>query len=175
MAHNDKKGATMRHRLGVRKMGWAGTCLAFASSILVFAAPNSASAHEDPVHQDGYRHFAVYLNGDELRDGGDHNGWGMARLDLDPERETACYFLTWDRLDGVVTAFHLHAAPRGHDGPHWFDFFNDQHFRGKHNKTSGCVHSPRGKILEVINDPSDYYFAVHTTEHKEGALRGQLY
>jgi hypothetical protein len=29
--------------------------------------------------------------------------------------------------------------------------------------------------LDVINDPSDYYFAVHTTAHKDGALRGQLF
>jgi hypothetical protein len=175
-AHNDMKGAPMRHRLGIRKMGWAGTCLAFASSILVLAPPTSAMAQDsEPVHQDSYRHFVVFLTGDELRDGGDHRGWGMARLDLDPDRETACYYLTWDSLEGVVTAFHLHAAPRGHDGPHWFDFFNNQHFDGKHEKSWGCVHSPRGKILDVINDPSDYYFAVHTTAHKDGALRGQLF
>jgi hypothetical protein len=166
----------MRHREGIRKMGWAGTCLAFASSILVLSPPASAVAQDsDPVHQDGFRHFAVFLTGDELRDGGDHHGWGMARLDLDPAKDSACYLLTWHELDGVVTAFHLHAAPRGQDGPHWIDFFNDQHFDGKRHTVSGCVHSPHGKLLEVINDPSDYYFAVHTTEHKAGALRGQLF
>lgn len=175
MAHNDQKGAPMQHRASIRKMGWAGTCLAFASSILVLASPTSAAAQPDPVYQDSYRHFAVFLKGDELRDGGDRHGWGMARLDLDPERETACYLLSWHHLDGVVTAFHLHAAPRGHDGPHWFDFFNDQHFSRKQDEASGCVRVPRGKILDVLNEPSDYYFAVHTTAHKEGALRGQLF
>lgn len=176
MAHNDKKGVPMRLRVSIRNAGWAGTCLAFASSIVMLAPPASAAAQDsDPVRQDGYRHFAVFLTGNEVKDGGDHNGWGMARLDLDPARETACYFLTWNRLDGVVTAFHLHAAPRGNDGPHWFDFFNEQHFDGKRNETSGCVYSPREKILEVINGPSDYYFAVHTVAHKNGALRGQLY
>jgi hypothetical protein len=166
----------MQHRGRIWKMGCAGTCLAFISSILILAEPTSAVAQEtDPVYQYGDRHVSVYLEGNELRDGGDPKGWGMARLHLDPENETACYDLTWTRLDGVVTAFHLHAAPRRNDGPHWIDFFNDQHFNGNRNATSGCVHSPRGKILDVINGPSNYYLNVHTTAHKEGAIRGQLF
>ena len=166
----------MRYRQGITKIAGAGTCLAFASSVLVLTEPASAATYgADPVHQDGYRHFAVYLSGDELRDGGDRGGWGMARLDFDAHQETACYALDWDRLDGAVTAFHLHAAPRHNDGPHWIDFFNDQHFSGERHSASGCVHSPRGKILDVINDPSDYYFNIHTTAYKDGAIRGQLF
>lgn len=162
----------MPYREGIRKIAWAGACLAFASSILVLTEqPASAATDED-----GYRHFAVYLSGNELRDGGDPHGWGMARIDLDAHLERACYLLDWTDLDGEVTAFHLHTAPRHNDGPHWIDFFNDQHFKGEqHHSTSGCVHAARGKILDVIDDPSDYYFAVHTTAHKEGAIRGQLF
>ncbi|MGH3769014.1 MAG: CHRD domain-containing protein [Pseudonocardiaceae bacterium] len=165
----------MRHREGIRKIGWAGTCLALASSILFLAKPTPAAADDYRLYQDGYRHFAVYLSGNELGDGGDHEAWGMARIDFDAAHESACYVITWDRLEGAVTAFHLHAAPRHHDGPHWIDFFNDQHFNGPRNSSSGCVHSPRGKILDVINDPADYYFNIHTTAHKDGAIRGQLY
>jgi hypothetical protein len=177
MAHTDKKGPPMQHREGIRKMGWIGTCLAFTSSFLILTEPTSAVAAQgtDPVRHDGDRHVSVYLSGGELRDGGDPKGWGMARLDLDPEHETACYVITWNRLDGVVTGFHLHAAPRRNDGAHWIDFFNDQRFDGQRHTASGCVHSPRGKILDAINSPSDYYLNVHTTAHKEGALRGQLF
>ena len=169
----------MQHRKGIRKVAkiaWAGACLVFASSILVLTGPSSAVAYaDDPVRQDGFRHHAVYLSGNELRDGGDRGGWGMARVDFDAYHETACYVLTWEGLDGAVTAFHLHAAPRRQDGPHWIDFFNNKHFNGKGNSTSGCVHSPRGKILDVINDPSGYYFNIHTTAHEGGAIRGQLF
>ena len=163
----------MQHCGSIRKLGWAGTCLALASSIFVLTEP--ASAQADPLPQDGYRSFPVYLAGNELHDGGDPKGWGMARLHFDPKQETACYTVKWTDLDGVVTAFHLHAAPRRNDGPHWIDFFNDQHFNGQRSVTSGCVHSPRAKILDVTNNPSDYYLTVHTTAHKDGAIRGQLF
>jgi hypothetical protein len=165
----------MRCREGIRKIAWAATCLAFASSALLLAEPASAATYGGDPTYNSYRHFAVYLSGHELSDGGDHDGWGMARLDLDADHETACYVVDWDRLDGVVTAFHLHNARRHQDGPHWIDFFNDQHFNGEQNSRSGCVHSTREKILDVINDPYDYYFALHTTTHKDGAIRGQMF
>jgi CHRD domain len=172
----------MRCREGIRKIAWAATCLVFTSSALVLAGPASAATYEggpttyggDPTYN-SFRHFAVYLSGNELGDGGDHNGWGMARIDLDADHETACYVVDWDRLDGSVTAFHLHNAPRHHDGPHWIDFFNEQHFSGEKNSRSGCVHSTREKILDVFNYPYDYYFALHTTTHKDGAIRGQMF
>jgi CHRD domain len=165
----------MQHRERIRKITWAGTCLVFTSSILVLADTSSTAYAADPVRQDGYRHYAVYLSGKELRDGGDPGGWGMARVDFDAQHETACYLLTWDRLDGAVTDFHLHAGPRHNDGPHWIDFFGDKHFNSKDNSASGCVYSPHGKVLDIINDPSNYYFNVHTSAHKNGAIRGQLF
>lgn len=174
MGHSNKEGSPMRHRRSIRKMGWAGAFLVFTSLILVLAG-SAAAAQAGQVPREGYRSFPVYLAGDELRDGGDPKGWSMARLKLDPRLETACYDVKWTGLDGVVTAFHLHAAPRQNDGPHWIDFFNDQNFSGKRNAASGCVRSPREKIQDVINNPSGYYVNVHTTAHKHGAIRGQLF
>lgn len=170
-----QKGPTMQHREHIRGIGRAGACVAFTSSILVLSGPTPAQAQElAPTHHDGHGHFSLQLTGNELRDGGDPHGQGTARLDLDPDRERACYLITWKRLDGVVTAVHLHAAPRRNDGPHWIDFFNDQHFNGKQHTVAGCVHSPRQKLLDAIHHPSDYYLNVHTTAHKAGAIRGQL-
>jgi hypothetical protein len=37
-----------------------------------------------------------------------------------------------------------------------------------------CVHSSRDKIDEVLDNPSEFYLNLHTTAHKDGAIRGQL-
>jgi hypothetical protein len=165
----------MQHSKGARGMGRVGACLAFASSILVLAGPTPALAHEvTAAHQDGVSHFSIQLTGQEVVTHGDPDGRGSARLDLDPQQGTACYKITWKKLDGVVTAFHLHAARRGSDGPHWIDFFNDKNFAGEQTTVSDCVHSTREKIEAAIKDPSAYYLNVHSTAFEKGAIRGQL-
>ncbi|MDQ4011685.1 MAG: CHRD domain-containing protein, partial [Actinomycetota bacterium] len=88
---------------GARGMGRVGACLAFASAV-VLAGSTPASAQQDGAQ------FTVALSGQEGVNGGDADGQGSARIDLDPQRGTACYEITWKKLDGAVTAFHLHAG-----------------------------------------------------------------
>jgi hypothetical protein len=165
----------MQYKKNSRTMGRVGIFLAFVSSILVLAGPGSAAAAVVATeHEHGHEQFSVYLTGNEVRDGGDRDGWGVARLDLDPENERVCYVITWHGLDGAVTALHLHVAPRRNDGPHWIDFFNNEHLDGKRNTVANCVRSARWKIRAVIDEPFDYYLMVHTTAHEAGAIRGQL-
>jgi hypothetical protein len=165
----------MQRSAGLRKIAWVGVRLAFASSILVFAGPASASAQEvATAYHSGHEQFSVRLDGDELKDGGDHHGRGVAGLDFDADKERVCYYVTWDGLDGAVTAFHLHHGPRDHDGGHWIDLFNDEHFDGDHNTVADCVHASRDEIYAVLDDPSAFYLNLHTTAHKAGAIRGQL-
>ncbi|MGH3824175.1 MAG: CHRD domain-containing protein [Pseudonocardiaceae bacterium] len=168
----------MQHSTALRKMGRLGACLAFASSILVFAGPAAASAHEGypayPAYYDWDGEFLVELDGDELRDGGDRYGRGVAGLDFDPERQRVCYFINWERLDGAVTAFHLYRAPRREDGPHWIDLFDDKYFDGDRNTVASCVYASRRDIFAVLDRPSEFYLNLHTTAHRHGALRGQL-
>lgn len=155
-------------------LGRFGACLACASSLLVVAAlPSTASAH-DNAQQQGPGHFSIRLTPEEVATGGNPGGSGEARLDLDEARETACYFLEWRSLAGDITAAHLHSGPRGQDGPHVIDFFNDQHFPGERSNASGCVSSSRDKIRAIINNPSGHYINIHTSEFKPGAIRGQL-
>lgn len=160
----------------LRKMGRLGACLAFASSILVFAGPAAASAQEyGPSYYDDDGQFLIALSGDELEDGGDRRGRGVAGLDFDPEHQRVCYFVNWEKLDGAVTAFHLHRAPRRDDGPHWIDFFNDKRFDGDRDTVVDCVYASRRDIYAVLNHPADFYLNLHTTAYRDGALRGQLH
>ncbi|MGH3998615.1 MAG: CHRD domain-containing protein [Pseudonocardiaceae bacterium] len=140
----------------------------------MLAGPIPALAHEANVaRQDSNGHFSVQLTAQESVNGGDRDGQGFARLNLDQRQGKACYEITWKNLDGMVTAFHLHADRRGNEGPHWIDFFNDKNFVGEQT-VSDCVTSTREKIEAVINDPSAYYLQVHTTAFEKGAIRGQL-
>lgn len=159
---------------GARTMGRVGACVASASSMLVFAGPASAAGGTATAYEYGHAQFSVQLTGDAVHDGGDRDGDAVARLDLDPANERVCYVVTWRGLEGDVTDFHIHAAPRHSDGPVFVDLFNDRHFDGDRNTAAGCVDSDRSKIRDIIDDPSDYYLMLHTTPHHAGALRGQL-
>jgi CHRD domain len=157
-----------------RTIGGVGVCLVSVSSILVLTGPASAAHEVGAAYQTENGHFSVQLSGRDVPGGGDPDGQGSSTLDLDPREEKACFTISWSRLDGEVTAFHLHAAARGSEGPHWIDFFNDQRFPGAQNNTSNCVPAPRDKINAVINRPADYYLNVHSTAFVKGAIRGQL-
>jgi hypothetical protein len=165
----------MQYAKIARAMGRVGVCLASVSSFLALVGPTSAAAHEvRPAYQVGTGHFSIQLAGKEVPEGGDPDGQGSATLDLNPQKEESCFTITWSRLRGKVTALHLHVAGRGNEGPHWIDFFNNQSFPGEHSMASGCVSSPRDKIVAVINHPADYYLNVHSTTFEKGAIRGQL-
>ncbi|HEX4103782.1 MAG: CHRD domain-containing protein [Pseudonocardiaceae bacterium] len=155
-------------------LGRFGACLATLSSLLVVAAlPSTASAQDDPQPQ-GPGHYTVQLTPQEVTGGGDHGGSGSARVDLDAVHQTVCYDLSWKDLHGDVTMAHIHFAPRGQDGPHPIDFFNDQKFPGAGSTAKGCVPSTRDKIQAVIDHPAGYYVIIHTTAFADGAIRGQL-
>lgn len=173
----------MQRSVRNRGMGRVGACLAFASSILVLAAlPSPAAAYEDrqapqerQAPRPGSAHFTVQLTPEEVPTGGNDGGSGVARLDFDETRGTACYVVEWKGLEGDVTAGHLHEGPRGDpNGPHAIDFFNDQHFAGTQGRTEDCVTSTRDKIRDVLANPTGYYVNIHTTAFKPGAIRGQL-
>lgn len=169
-----KEGPIMLRSKSVRTRGWVVAFLASIVALPLLAGPASAAEDRTIAHEYGHDQFSVYLTGDEVRDGGDRDGQGFARLDFDPENERVCYVITWRRLEGEVTALHLHASPRRSDGPLWIDFFHHEYFDGERRTIASCVHSDRWKILAVINDPFDFYLAVHTTAHETGAIRGQL-
>jgi hypothetical protein len=144
-------------------LGRFGACLAAMSSLLVVAALPSTAAAQDAPQPPGLGHYTLNLTPAEVTGGGDHGATGSARVDLDAAHQKVCYALSWKDLHGDVTMAHIHLAPRGKDGPHPIDFFNDQHFPGAGSTANGCSTSTRDKIQAVIDHPADYYVIIHTT------------
>lgn len=169
----------MQYRGGARRIGYIGACLALVSSILGIALPTVALAGEEGPP--GYGYFSVQLTGRQVPGGGDSDGQGQVRLDLDPEHETACFASKWRGIDGAVTSLRLHAGRRGGEGPGRIDLFNGKHFDGGRNTVTGCVQvegshgmSPRDKIQAVLRNPSSFYLNLNSTEFEYGSIRGQL-
>lgn len=160
----------LRYRRESRALSRIGLGLAGISSVLVLAGPTAAAA----VFQDRAGHFTVQLSGREVPEGGDPGGQGSGQLDLNAQQQTACFTIHWEGLKGEVTALHLHIAARGSEGPHWIDFFNNQHIPGTDGKSSGCVPATQDRIRAVIDNPTAYYLNVHSTAFVTGAIRGQL-
>jgi hypothetical protein len=127
------------------------------------------------MHLDQNGHFSVSMTPGEVPGGGDPGGQGSGELNLNAQQQTACFTINWKGLAGEVTALHLHVAGAGSEGPHWIDFFNDQHIPGAAGKASGCVPTTADKIRAVIDNPANYYLNVHSTAFTKGALRGQLH
>lgn len=179
MAGRDREAPTMQRgkascAVGTRAMGRFGACLVSVTSILALAGPAFAAHETSAAYQPGNSRFSIQLSGNDVPEGGDPDGQGSATLDLNPQEEMACFTINWSRLDGEVTALHLHVAAAGSEGPHWIDFFNDQRFPGGQDNRAGCVPTPRDKIEAVISGPADYYLNVHSTAFEKGAIRGQL-
>lgn len=172
----DEKGRTMPHLCkGARGLGRVGLFCACVSSVLALSVPASAAAGEvSSVLQDREGNFTVALNGRDVPEGGDLDGQGSSRLELKAEQQTACINASWKGLHGEVTALHLHVAAAGSEGPHWVDFFNDQHHPGVDGNFSGCVPMAQDRIRAVIDNPTGYYLNVHSTAFPKGAVRGQL-
>jgi hypothetical protein len=162
------------------RVGLAAIVAVVASTLTITTVNPAAAAN--PVGAHHRATLAFKLSGSQVPGGGDPDGKGSAVLRLHPAKGVVCFKVRWSRLDGEVTAMHIHAAPAGQVGGHHIDLFNDEHFVGERNRVEACVrvashdpaHSPRELIQDVIDDPEDFYLNVHSTAFPPGAIRGQL-
>ena len=167
------------HLLGVLSLLAAVTVVAPA-----LAGHGSGQGDNDKLGNRDPRSISIALTGSEIPGRGDTGGEARAQLTLRPGQESVCFRIRWKRVDGVVTAAHIHKAPRGAVGPHHIELLNDESFVGRRNTVAACVQvedgghgsptSAREKIQAVIESPEDYYLNVHSSAFPDGAILGQL-
>jgi hypothetical protein len=115
--------------------------------------------------------FTIPLTGAaEVPGPGDPDGSGTATLRLNPGTETVCFVLTVSDITLPATGAHIHVGTVTEAGPVVVALTPPD----ASGTSSGCVSADRDLILNIIQNPDQYYVNVHTTDFPAGALRGQL-
>jgi CHRD domain-containing protein len=107
--------------------------------------------------------FVANLTPDQELKPGPAGARGRAVLDVDSRQHRVCYRLDYQGIK--PTGAHIHHGRAGENGP--VAVALDQGDRG-------CVGASRGLLREIQASPHDFYVNLHTTEHPDGAIRGQL-
>ena len=122
--------------------------------------------------------FAVLSGGNEVNDdgvagAGDTNGRGSATILIDSDRGTVCFAIAVTAI-GAPVAAHIHKAATGQNGSIVVTLTPPS--AGSPGASSGCVSGvAKNLLLNIQNNPSNYYVNVHTEDFGAGAIRGQLF
>lgn len=111
---------------------------------------------------------ATLLGANERPILGDPDGSGWFAATFNPGTGEVCFAYEVTGVEPLAAA-HIHRAPAGVPGPVVIPMPPTSATGG-----SGCVTADRDLILEIIRDPSAFYFNVHNAPFQGGALRGQL-
>jgi CHRD domain len=131
-----------------------------ALAALVFAGTTSAGGR--PLHAD-----LSGANEVPPASTGDPNGSGTADLRLNQGQGEICLEVDTQNIAAPILQ-HIHRGVAGTNGPIVVNF--TPLLPGG----DGCVDVDRALVKEIRNNPSGFYFNVHTGEFPGGAVRGQL-
>ena len=133
------------------------------------ASGGSRDAQVDVEGANGGRPLSTTMTGAEEAPGpGDPDGSGTAFLTFNPGQEQVCFELT---VSGIApaNAAHIHEAPVGVPGPVVVGLQAPTS-----GSSTGCVQADRELILDILQNPAEYYVNVHNAAFPAGAVRGQL-
>lgn len=99
--------------------------------------------------------------------GGDPDGSGKFRAEIDADSGDLCFTLTAEGI-GEPTAAHIHVGAAGVDG----DPVATIGVTGPDGDE--CIALPRETAKAIVATPGGYYVNVHDATFPKGAVRGQL-
>lgn len=121
-----------------------------------------------PAGAQGSAVIAANLFGEEVEGGGageratgDFNGL------YDRASSELCYYLEANGIGEDVTGASIHKGKRGSKGEALVTLEMAE-------MDEVCVTVDPGVMASMLRSPEDYYVAIFTTAHSEGAVRGQL-
>ena len=102
--------------------------------------------------------------------GGDPNGKGNVRLNVNRVKQRICYRVEYSGL-GTVTGSHLHRGDRGKIGRNVLALFDGT----RPSPVEGCLRDVRKRIIKRLKrKPGNHYVDIDSRAYPNGALRGQL-
>jgi hypothetical protein len=142
--------------------------LAAGAAVLLVTATAAPAAATGKRHDRGKVLTAVLIGANETA-GGDADGIGFSVQRVRSQAGQVCYVLAVARLDGTVTAAHIHSAPAGANGPIVVPLAAPTDGFSK-----DCATADQALLAAIVANPAAYYVNVHTSVFPAGAVRGQL-
>jgi hypothetical protein len=113
--------------------------------------------------------LAANLLGQEVPNGaGDDAATANFNGEVDLKRNSVCYYLDMDGLDGA-TAVHIHQKDQAAADPPTLVL----QVPGP-DGDEVCVNGDNALLSAIVKTPGDYYIDIHSTSHPDGAVRGVL-
>jgi hypothetical protein len=136
-------------------------------SAALLGLAGAANAQET---EHGGKPITVPLTGaSEVPEAGDPDGTGTATLRFNPGQQQICYEIKVKGI-GAANAAHIHAGAVGKAGGVAVPLQTPS----AEGTSKDCATVDRAVLKQIMDNPSQYYVNVHTAEHPNGALRGQL-
>jgi CHRD domain-containing protein len=125
----------------------------------VFASATPAQAAQRP-HTTS---FIAFMNGHNEVPAADSDATGVALFSLKSNRQL-CWVIVTHKVDGTLTAAHIHAGAAGTNGPVVVPL----------SLWPGCTKLSATVAGALRYHPGAFYANVHSTAFPAGAIRGQL-
>jgi len=119
---------------------------------------------------------AALTGADEVPGPGDPNGGGTVELVSTQVEGMLCVTYDVDSpLSSDAMAAHVHQAAPGAAGPIVLTLPPPLAVAGQTSEEAQCVSGVDAGVLDAIfSNPADFYVNIHTQDHPDGAIRGQL-
>ena len=141
-------------------------CLAAACAAIALAGCETVNETFNDAAGDQYR---AQLSGANEPGGGDPNGAGLARIEINGTTNTVCTDLEVRQIS-PATAAHIHRGAAGVNGPPVITLDTPDD-----NDSDDCDEVAQSLIDEIRANPAGFYVNVHTADYPNGAIRGQLF
>ena len=112
--------------------------------------------------------FKATLNGGNVPGGGDRDGWGQLRFEIDNTTHRLCADLEVRSIADVTSA----QIYRGREGEAGEPVARLE--RPRDDDSHDCKQIGEDLAQEIESNPSAFFVSVATSEYPNGAIRGQL-